>query len=87
MSELEGQDPDQDASETSPGVPRETVPAGPPAIAYGRFKLFATEAGGLHLVYSIESDNAPAEERHFEVSPVMMKMMRRGPWGKMFNAH
>lgn len=81
MSELET--PDETAD-----VPRETHTIGGPApIAYGRFKLFATESGGLHLTYSIESDSGLPEERHFEVSALMMKMMRRGPWGKAFGAH
>ncbi len=66
-------------------VPRETSPAGPEPIASGRFKLFATPAGGLHLAYSMEGGPDGPEERHFEVSPLMMKMMKRGPWGKALN--
>lgn len=42
-------------------------------ITSGKFALFATPSGGVHLTLKIEGEE---EERHVEVPKMMLKMMK-----------
>lgn len=53
--------------------------AAPQALIKGKFGIFETPEGGVHLVFQIEGQEG---DKHMEFSPVMLKAMRMAFPGK-----
>jgi len=58
---------------------QEVAAAQPTLLTKGKFGIFETPEGGIHLLFRIEGQD---EDKHMEFSPMMLKAMKMAFPGK-----
>jgi hypothetical protein len=70
-----------DDDNVTPIRPDETVVELPQKLAGGKFAVYQTPKGGVHVSLQLDGEDEP---RHIDVPPMMLKMMGGNPLLSMF---